>query len=106
MDWRLKLAPGWKQPDVKAKLLTAKSEQDVKDAFQLMGSYNTEHCASGNLPRTILEALKDRDFPKIEEDAQIAFIADSMAARGDVSARRSRQIVRRERKRQNRDRDE
>ena len=103
MDWRLKLAPCWQEPDVKRGILDAKNEQDVVAAFQPRGPYFRDRCTMGNLPRTILEAVHDRDFPKINEDAQVAFLADSLVAMGDVSGRRSRQIVRRERKKRGND---
>ena len=45
----------------------------------------------------LLAALKDKQFPKQDREAQEQFIADSLAAEGRVSIRRSRDIVQRER---------
>ena len=54
----------------------------------------------GTLPDLMLQALGHRDFPKSRVDRQIEVIADSLAALGAVTRRRSRQICRRERRRE------
>ena len=50
----------------------------------------------------IVEVIHDPDFPKKRPDRQIAFFADSLAARGSVSPRRSRDICEQERGREQR----
>lgn len=47
----------------------------------------------------LLGILKDRKFPRTNRDAQIRFIAESMAGSGQVSPRRCRDICGEERKR-------
>ena len=50
----------------------------------------------------IVKVVRDADFPKKRPERQIAFFADSLAARGSVSPRRSRDICEKERgRRQN-----
>ena len=48
-------------------------------------------------PRLLLSTLKDKKFPTRDRDAQEQFIADSLAAEGRVSIRRSRDIVQKDR---------
>lgn len=48
----------------------------------------------------ILKVLRDREFPKRNKKARINFLADSLAARGAVTPRTSRDICARERKRE------
>jgi len=45
----------------------------------------------------ILKVLRDPDFPKRDREARINFLADSLAARGAVTPRTSRDICARER---------
>lgn len=45
----------------------------------------------------IAEAIQDHDWPK-SEDKQVCFLADSLAASGEITARRSRQLCRDQRK--------
>jgi hypothetical protein len=76
-------------------LLAAKSDE------------NLEHVLSGTFDRAkqdllcrqglLLSVLRDRQFPKRSREAQEQFIADSLAALGQISIRRSRDIVQRER---------
>lgn len=77
------------------RLLEAQTEADVLKAFDPVPFYKQEF---GNLAGLILKVLHDPKFPKRREP-QINFLADSLAARGRVSPRRSRDICDRERKR-------
>jgi hypothetical protein len=75
-------------------LSQAQTEEDVTAAFRVIPSaaYNPMLRQSG----LILEVIKEKMFPKRRE-AQIKFVADSLAALGAVSARRSRDICAEER---------
>ena len=79
-------------------LLKAKSREDVLKSFQdaNVGGYALEFAVSADL---ILQALRERKFPKRQRKAQINFIADSIAAQGVVSLRSSRDICEKERAR-------
>ncbi len=74
-------------------LLKAQTEQEVLQALEKDSRYAPEFRADATL---ILEVLRERKFPK-RRNAQIGFLADSLAARGVTSARRSRDICERER---------
>lgn len=76
-------------------LLAAQTDQDVIRAF--------ENAAPGGgrefmpaLASLVLQVIHARNFPK-RRQAQVNFMADSLAAYGQVSARRSRDICQRER---------
>lgn len=84
-------------------LWRAKTEADVLGAFSAVPGHYAEHFTIGTMPKLLLTTLRDRDFPKVRVDAQIAFVADSLAATGDVSPRRSRQVCREERKKRDAD---
>jgi len=76
-------------------LLRAKTREDVMHAFDGPGLYRKEEfvpCLAG----LILKVLRDPKFPK-KRSAQINFLADSLAARGRVSPRRSRDVCAQER---------
>jgi hypothetical protein len=77
-------------------LLKAKTEEEVLQAFERT-SYKNEFAALASL---ILEVLRDQDFPKRDKEARINFLADSLAARGIVTPRTSRDICARERARE------
>jgi len=69
-------------------LLRAKTEEDVLQAFEGTSYKNEfEHIAS-----LVLAVLNDPAFPKRDKEARITFLADSLAARGVVTARTSRDI--------------
>jgi len=69
-------------------LLRATTEQEVLQAFEGTAYKNEfEHIAS-----LILTVLHEADFPKRNKEAQINFLADSLAARGVVTPRSSRDI--------------
>jgi hypothetical protein len=69
-------------------LLRARTEEEVLQAFARTGYKSEfEHIAS-----LILAVLHDADFPKRNRKARINFLADSLAARGVVTPRTSRDI--------------
>jgi hypothetical protein len=72
-----------------AALVAAKTADDVMRALDSSPS----HIQNQFRPLTslILQVLKERVFPKRQEN-QFDFLADSLAARGDVGPRRSRDI--------------
>jgi hypothetical protein len=77
-------------------LLKAKTEGEVLQTFEHTG-YKNEFAALASL---ILKVLRDVDFPKRDKEARINFLADSLAARGIVTPRTSRDICARERARE------
>ena len=76
-------------------LRDAKREQDVQHAFDTI-HVGDSHYFVPSLLGLILTVVSDRAFPKTKS-AQIAFFADSLAGRGDVTPRRSRDICEKER---------
>jgi len=79
-------------------LLHAKTEEEVGAVFEFAHSYHEEFKGIASL---ILKVVGDPHFPKTR-DARINFLADSLAAREEVSPRRSRDICGRERASQKR----
>lgn len=75
-------------------LLRAQTEKDVGKAFDPVPFYKREFEPDAAL---ILKVLHEPKFPKRRE-AQINFLADSLAGRGWISPRRSRDICEQERK--------
>ena len=69
-------------------LLKAQTEQEVIEVVKKYVSYLPEFEPIAAL---VLKAIHDPEFPKTRE-VQINFLADSLAARGWVSLRRSRDI--------------
>ena len=82
------------------KLSQAKTGQDVVLSFSgtKVGSYALEFIPLADL---ILSVLRDRRFPRRKREAQINFLADSIAGFGTVTPRSSRDICERERARIN-----
>ena len=81
------------------RLLASKTVEDVAGAFQTRGlSIQNEF---GPLFPLILQVLRERTFPK-KPETQLDFLADSIAARGDVAPRTSRDICEKERTKQRR----
>lgn len=74
-------------------LSAAQTDQDVIQAFEKTASGREIMPALASL---VLEVVHARNFPK-RRQAQVNFMADSLAAYGHVSARRSRDICQRER---------
>jgi hypothetical protein len=79
-------------------LLRAQTEAEVIKALELWPSYQSEFSPLAGL---ILKVLRDKDFPK-RRVPQMNFLADSLAARGVRSARRSRDICEEERAKEKR----
>jgi hypothetical protein len=75
-------------------LLQAQSEQDVIRAFELEPHYKSEFSLIAGL---ILKVVREKKFPK-KQEAQINFLADSLAGRERISARSSRDICEAERR--------
>lgn len=80
--------------EVGEQLLQAKTEEDVLKAFDPVQFYKREFEPIASL---ILKVLRESKFPKTREP-QINFLADSLAGRGWISPRRSRDICEQERK--------
>lgn len=80
------------------KLSQARTEQDVVLSFSgtKVGSYALEFIPLANL---ILSVRHDPRFPKRKREAQINFLADSIAGFGMVTPRSSRDICEKERAR-------
>ncbi len=79
-------------------LSKAQTRQDVVLSFlgAEVGAYATDLVILADL---ILQVVQDRKFPKRKREAQINFLADSIAAHGMVAPRSSRDICERERAR-------
>lgn len=90
--YRLLFSQIWKP--VGESLLKARTEEEVVRAFDPWPSYQRDFEPIASL---ILKVLREPKFPKRPE-AQINFLADSLAGRGWISARRSRDICEQERK--------
>jgi len=75
---------------IEAPLLAAHSDADVKAAFGGEG-YSHEQQEFVPLAPLILEVLREKKFPK-RKKARIKFLAESLAGRGRMSARRSRDV--------------
>lgn len=75
------------------RLLKAATEEEV---IQALEPTSQKEEFAGIIP-LMLEVLRDPDFPKRDRDAKINFMADSLAARGAVSPRSSRDICAKER---------
>jgi hypothetical protein len=93
-DFKLMLESDRKRIDW-PRLLQASSEQDLRDVLKETHDRARERVLYK--PELFLATLKDKKFPKRDRDAQEQFIADSLAAEGRVSIRRSRDIVQRDR---------
>ena len=90
--YRLLFSQIWK--DVGDALLKAQTEEEVVRAFDPWPSYKQDFAPISAL---VLKVLREQKFPK-RRKPQINFLADSLAGRGWISPRRSRDICERERK--------
>ena len=77
------------------KMLSANSDEDLAWVLKDVCARARERFFYKS--ELLLGALKDKQFPKHDRDAQERFIADSLAAEGKVSIRRSRDIVQQDR---------
>lgn len=92
-NYRQILAEIW--PRIEGPLLAAQTEQQITEVFQDHAQgYAVEFVP--RLSSDILSLIRDPDFPKRPE-AQIGFLADSLAGRPSVEARTSRDICGEER---------
>jgi hypothetical protein len=82
-------------PRLRAFLLAAQTEEQITETFQ---NHAQPHAAEfvPRLSSDILTLIRDPDFPKRPE-AQIGFLADSLAGRPSIEARTSRDICGEER---------
>ena len=78
----------WKE--LEGRLLKAQTVEEVIQAFAGATSPYPEYFMPTLAP-LVLQVLRDLKFPKTQ-DAQVNFLADSLAGRGLVSPRRSRDI--------------
>jgi hypothetical protein len=85
-SYRIMFGNIWK--DARGPLLKAQTEEDILRAFGAWTGVRKEIEAIADL---VLKVLQDPRFPK-RRQAQINFLADSLAGRGLVSPRRSRDI--------------
>lgn len=76
-------------------LQKAQTDQDVIDAFEKNPTLDTRKFVP-NLANLIFRVLHERKFPK-RRDAQIKFLADSIAGLGYIVPRSSRDICEKER---------
>lgn len=93
-NYRLIFSQTWEK--IGDQLLKAQTGEDVLRAFDAT-PYKREF---QDLTSLILSVLRDKDFPKKRTEAQTIFLAESLAARGDVSPRTSRDICAKERRRE------
>ena len=82
------------------RLSRALTDQEVIDSFLEGANPYAQQFVPGQA-NLILRVLGERKFPKRRE-AQVSFLADSLAALGDVAPRSSRDICQKERAREKR----
>ncbi len=92
-NYRTILAAVW--PKLSGPLLAADTEEQVKAAFESYAQPYTENFVPG-FTSDIRALIHDPHFPK-RAKAQIGFLADSLAGRPDITARRARDICAEER---------
>ena len=97
-DVRIQLQLVWE--DLGGPLLTARTEEEVKAAFEEFGKSYSNNFVPERVS-DILSLIRHRKFPKRQE-AQINFLADSLGGRPKLSLRRSRDICEKERAKQRR----
>lgn len=94
-NYRLMLKEDWSK--LSKPLLVAQTAEAVVQALADNTAYERELASLAHL---ILQVLREPDFPKRNGEAQANFLADSLAARGEVNPRTSRDICARERAKQ------
>jgi hypothetical protein len=80
-------------------LSKAETREDVVNSFSGAGVATAYALEFVTLADSILQVVKDRKFPKHKQEAQINFLADSIAGYGLFTPRSSRDICERERAR-------
>lgn len=95
-SYRTALGAVW--PQLSGPLLEAQTEEQVIAAFENHGQPYAQQFAPRHASE-ILTLIHDPYFPK-RAKAQIGFLADSLAGRPDITARRSRDICAEERGKQ------
>lgn len=95
-NYRLILAQIWDR--VGSRLIKAQTRDDVLASFQEteLGGYALEFVRMAD---SMLQIVREPDFPKKQREAQIGFLADSLGGDGAVTPRSSRDICARERTR-------
>lgn len=91
-NYRLILNQVWSK--LSKPLLEARTAEAIVQVFAETTPYEREFAP---LAQLILQVLHGSDFPKRHGKAQANFLADSLAARGEVNPRTSRDICARER---------
>jgi len=81
-------------------LIRAQAEEDVLKALDSAGQYWRNEFDRPGIRSLIVKILRDPKFPKKRPQQQINFLADSLAAWGSVSPRRSRDICEQERRKE------
>jgi hypothetical protein len=82
----------------KGNIRREQTEEDVLKALDLAGQYLRNEFDRPGIRSLILKILQGPKFPRERRQQQINFLADSLAAWGMVSPRRSRDICEQERK--------
>jgi hypothetical protein len=93
-NFRLQFGQIWNT--VGEKLIEAQTAENILRALELAGQYYREQFGGAGIASLILKIVHDPKFPKRKEP-QINFLADSLAAWGVVTPRRSRDICGKER---------
>jgi hypothetical protein len=99
-SYNLRLQFGQIWDTVGESLIRAQAEEDVLKALDLSGQYWRNEFDRPGICSLIFKILRDPKFPRKRRQRQINFLADSLAAWGMVSARRSRDICEQERRKQ------
>lgn len=97
-DLRIQLQQVWSK--LGGPLLAAKTEEEVKAAFEEYGSAYASNFVPERVPDVFI-LIRDPKFPK-KKEAQINFLGDSLGGRPNLSLRRSRDICEQERAEQRR----
>lgn len=77
-------------------LSVAQTEQEVIEALKASAPYPTAFTPIP--PAFLLQVLRDKKFPRTSRESQINFLADSAAGDGQITARSSRDVCDRERR--------
>jgi hypothetical protein len=97
-SYNLRLQFGQIWDTVGESLIRAQTQEDVLKMLDLAGQYwRNELGSSPDILSLILRIVHDAKFPKKMRQRQINFLADSLAAWGSVTPRRSRDICEQER---------